>query len=459
MAGQQKRSESIGQECNMDVVWKLSTGESPSAVIRSKVRNSKEEDVHNNQASTTTSNPNIMNTPSHHGVFGELGWNMDTDFLDRHVQPTSEGGMGSRIGSGLMSTDVDDFAGFESPYMSFTQCLQAGLQMGEADYSALSKSLACGELGDHEQQQQQPEFPEYDQEIKVQANCKSQNPSAIQLGPSMAEAQVGSRSGDMSTVPGTPNSSISSSSSEGHELEQSSLVAPSSVTTNSTAAKGQGPADTESQPDLTAAEKPSMEPKKPPRKKGQKRNREPRFAFMTKSDVDHLEDGYRWRKYGQKAVKNSPFPRSYYRCTNGKCSVKKRVERSSEDPGIVITTYEGQHSHPSPAILRGSAESQSHFSDQRLNSPFTQTPLIRFPPHPMMMSSTNQVPAASPSSTNNFHHLGSIKSCMNPHLLPQSHHGNSQPHPTHLMPTNLSQQPLIDQGLLEDIVPPGMRKF
>jgi hypothetical protein len=40
-----------------------------------------------------------------------------------------------------------------------------------------------------------------------------------------------------------------------------------------------------------------------------KRARQPRFAFMTKSDVDHLEDGYRWRKYGQKAVKNSPFPR------------------------------------------------------------------------------------------------------------------------------------------------------
>lgn len=30
---------------------------------------------------------------------------------------------------------------------------------------------------------------------------------------------------------------------------------------------------------------------------------------MTKSEIDHLEDGYRWRKYGQKAVKNSPFPR------------------------------------------------------------------------------------------------------------------------------------------------------
>ncbi|KAK4772540.1 hypothetical protein SAY86_014315 [Trapa natans] len=48
------------------------------------------------------------------------------------------------------------------------------------------------------------------------------------------------------------------------------------------------------------------------RKKGQKRARQPRFAFMTKSEVDHLEDGYRWRKYGQKAVKNSPFPRYTY---------------------------------------------------------------------------------------------------------------------------------------------------
>jgi hypothetical protein len=33
---------------------------------------------------------------------------------------------------------------------------------------------------------------------------------------------------------------------------------------------------------------------------------------MTKSEVDHLEDGYRWRKYGQKAVKNSSYPRYAY---------------------------------------------------------------------------------------------------------------------------------------------------
>ncbi|KAE8704015.1 hyoscyamine 6-dioxygenase [Hibiscus syriacus] len=48
-----------------------------------------------------------------------------------------------------------------------------------------------------------------------------------------------------------------------------------------------------------------------PKKKNQKKQREPRFAFMTKSEIDHLDDGYRWRKYGQKAVKNSPYPSIY----------------------------------------------------------------------------------------------------------------------------------------------------
>eukprot|EP01018_Ginkgo_biloba_P034926 Gb_26894 [translate_table: standard] len=36
--------------------------------------------------------------------------------------------------------------------------------------------------------------------------------------------------------------------------------------------------------------------------------REPRFCFQTRSDVDVLDDGYKWRKYGQKVVKNSLHP-------------------------------------------------------------------------------------------------------------------------------------------------------
>ncbi|XP_076930465.1 putative WRKY transcription factor 48 [Bidens hawaiensis] len=84
------------------------------------------------------------------------------------------------------------------------------------------------------------------------------------------------------------------------------------------------------------------------KKKNPKNQKEPRFAFVTKTEVDHLDDGYRWRKYGQKAVKNSPFPRSYYRCTSASCRVKKRIERSSENPWMVVTTYEGTHTHPCP---------------------------------------------------------------------------------------------------------------
>ncbi|EXB40317.1 putative WRKY transcription factor 75 [Morus notabilis] len=79
--------------------------------------------------------------------------------------------------------------------------------------------------------------------------------------------------------------------------------------------------------------------------KGQKKIRKPRYAFQTRSQVDILDDGYRWRKYGQKAVKNNKFPRSYYRCTHQGCNVKKQVQRLTKDEGVVVTTYEGMHSH------------------------------------------------------------------------------------------------------------------
>nr|QWQ79521.1 WRKY transcription factor protein 3 [Zanthoxylum armatum] len=82
------------------------------------------------------------------------------------------------------------------------------------------------------------------------------------------------------------------------------------------------------------------------KKKGGKKVRKPRYAFQTRSQVDILDDGYRWRKYGQKAVKNNKFPRSYYRCTHQGCNVKKQVQRLTKDEGVVVTTYEGMHSHP-----------------------------------------------------------------------------------------------------------------
>ncbi|WOK92399.1 hypothetical protein Cni_G01090 [Canna indica] len=90
-----------------------------------------------------------------------------------------------------------------------------------------------------------------------------------------------------------------------------------------------------------------------------KMNREPRVVVQTVSEVDILDDGYRWRKYGQKVVKGNPNPRSYYKCTTAGCPVRKHVERASHDPKAVITTYEGKHNHDVPAAKPTSHESSS----------------------------------------------------------------------------------------------------
>ncbi|KAK8569012.1 hypothetical protein V6N12_007545 [Hibiscus sabdariffa] len=71
-------------------------------------------------------------------------------------------------------------------------------------------------------------------------------------------------------------------------------------------------------------------------------------VIKTLSEVDIVNDGYRWRKYGQKLVKGNPNPRSYYRCSTPGCPVKKHVERASHDAKLVITTYEGRHDHDLP---------------------------------------------------------------------------------------------------------------
>ncbi|KAL6574531.1 hypothetical protein OROMI_011816 [Orobanche minor] len=86
---------------------------------------------------------------------------------------------------------------------------------------------------------------------------------------------------------------------------------------------------------------------------GSKTVREPRIVVQTTSDIDILDDGYRWRKYGQKVVKGNPNPRSYYKCTYSGCTVRKHVERACHDSRAVITTYEGKHNHDVPAA-RGS---------------------------------------------------------------------------------------------------------
>jgi hypothetical protein len=69
------------------------------------------------------------------------------------------------------------------------------------------------------------------------------------------------------------------------------------------------------------------------------------------------DDGYNWRKYGQKQVKGSENPRSYYKCTFPNCPTKKKVERSL-DGQITQIVYKGSHNHAKPQSTRRSASQQ-----------------------------------------------------------------------------------------------------
>ncbi|KAK8566504.1 hypothetical protein V6N13_002210 [Hibiscus sabdariffa] len=64
--------------------------------------------------------------------------------------------------------------------------------------------------------------------------------------------------------------------------------------------------------------------------------------------ADIPSDEYSWRKYGQKPIKGSPYPRGYYKCSvvrGGGCPARKHVERDPDDPSMLIVTYVWEHRH------------------------------------------------------------------------------------------------------------------
>uniref|UniRef100_A0A0E0JQD4 WRKY domain-containing protein n=1 Tax=Oryza punctata TaxID=4537 RepID=A0A0E0JQD4_ORYPU len=71
----------------------------------------------------------------------------------------------------------------------------------------------------------------------------------------------------------------------------------------------------------------------------------PRKRLLTASPYD---DGYQWRKYGQKKINNTNFPRSYYRCSyyrERRCPAQKHVQQrdGSDVPALHVVVYTHEH--------------------------------------------------------------------------------------------------------------------
>ncbi|XP_077239623.1 WRKY transcription factor 44-like [Tasmannia lanceolata] len=115
--------------------------------------------------------------------------------------------------------------------------------------------------------------------------------------------------------------------------------------------------------------------------KTQKVEQNLRALLPTTSGDRPSYDGYNWRKYGQKQVKGSEYPRSYYKCTHPNCPVKKKVERSL-DGEIAEIVYKGEHNHPKPLPpkrLSSAVQGQGFVSDgteRDSGNPLWNGPLI-----------------------------------------------------------------------------------
>ncbi|XP_052191927.1 probable WRKY transcription factor 46 [Diospyros lotus] len=81
-----------------------------------------------------------------------------------------------------------------------------------------------------------------------------------------------------------------------------------------------------------------------------------------------LDDGFSWRKYGQKVILGANFPRAYYRCTHqhGRgCLARKHVQRSDEDPSIFKVIYRGRHTcNQTRQVTPSSTSSGIEFPEQ-----------------------------------------------------------------------------------------------
>ncbi|KAL1215275.1 putative WRKY transcription factor 64 [Cardamine amara subsp. amara] len=76
-------------------------------------------------------------------------------------------------------------------------------------------------------------------------------------------------------------------------------------------------------------------------------------TYTVDSPTPRADDGFTWRKYGQKKIKASPHHRCYYRCNakHQNCRAKKQVQKIEDSPPMYRATYLGKHDCKAPASV------------------------------------------------------------------------------------------------------------
>lgn len=119
-------------------------------------------------------------------------------------------------------------------------------------------------------------------------------------------------------------------------------------------------------------------PNNPTSRSKRRKNNSKRVSHVPAESLS--SDVWSWRKYGQKPIKGSPYPRGYYKCSTLKgCMARKQVERNRSDPGMFIVTYTAEHNHSLPTqrnSLAGSARQKPTNPNSEDPSKHTSSPVM-----------------------------------------------------------------------------------
>ncbi|KAJ1273813.1 hypothetical protein BS78_05G013600 [Paspalum vaginatum] len=121
---------------------------------------------------------------------------------------------------------------------------------------------------------------------------------------------------------------------------------------------------------------------------GNKKNPSSSWVSLTAMPYD---DGYVWRKYGEKAINGTSYTRSYFRCTykyDTGCQATKHVQQQAggndtTDPPVFQVTYNNQHTCNNSSSTQAAAAAMPPLI--QVSDDVDQTPLLSSSQEPLLL--------------------------------------------------------------------------